>query len=166
MLIAIVNGQTVEQVGDYRDLFPNTSFPISGISDEFLAENNAKKVNVFKSYDADTQKLVSAAPYVEGEWVYTVNVAPLSPEDIAARQASQAAKNKSKAEAILSSTDWTQVADVPLLNKQTFTDYRSVVRAIALNPTYDAVFPTAPVEQWTNVIAPVSNGTASSTVTL
>ena len=30
MLIAIVNGQTVEQVGDYQVLFPNTSFPASG----------------------------------------------------------------------------------------------------------------------------------------
>jgi hypothetical protein len=165
MLIAIVNGQTVEQVGDYQTLFPNTSFPSTGINDAFLAENNAKKVNVFKPYDANTQKLVSVAPYVEGEWVYTVDVASLTPEDIAARQASQAAQNKSKAEAILASTDWTQVSDVPLLNKQAFTDYRAVVRAIALNPTYDAVFPTAPVEQWTDSIV-VPTGTGNATVTI
>lgn len=163
MLIAIVNGQTVEQVGDYQALFPNTSFPSTGISDSFLAENNAKKVNVFKPYDVNTQKLVSVAPYVEGEWVYTVDVANLTPEDIAAKHSSEAAQNKSKAEAILSSTDWTQVADVPLLNKQAFTDYRAVVRTIALNPTYDAVFPIAPVEQWTNQPNPV-NPTGSSTV--
>ena len=148
MLIAIVNGQTVEQVGDYQSLFPNTSFPSTGISDSFLAENNAKKVNVFKSYDANTQKLVSVAPYVEGEWVYTVDVANLTPEDIAARQASEAAQNKSKAEAILTKTDWTQVPDVDLLNKAEFTTYRATVRAIALNPTYDAVFPVKPAEQW------------------
>lgn len=163
MLIAIVNGQTVEQVGDYQVLFPNTSFPSTGIDDAFLAANNAKKVNVFKSYDANTQKLVSVAPYVEGEWVYTVDVEALTPEDIAAKQASQAAQNKSKAEAILSSTDWTQVADVPLLNKSDFTVYRSTVRAIALNPTYNAVFPVQPAEQWTNQPTPV-NPTGSDTV--
>lgn len=163
MLIAIVNGQTVEQVGDYQTLFPNTSFPSTGISDSFLAENNAKKVNVFKPYDANTQKLVSVAPYVEGEWVYTVDVAPLSPEDIAARQASEAAQNKSKAEAILSRTDWTQVPDVDLLNKDEFKTYRAAVRAIALNPTWDAVFPVAPQEQWSNQPTPV-NPTGSSTV--
>lgn len=163
MLIAIVNGQTVEQVGDANALFPNTSFPSTGISDSFLAENNAKKVNVFKPYDANTQKLVSVAPYVEGEWVYTVDVAPLSPEDIAARQASEAAQNKSKAEAILSRTDWTQVPDVDLLNKDEFKTYRAAVRSIALNPTWDAVFPVAPQEQWANQPTPV-NPTGSSTV--
>lgn len=163
MLIAIVNGQTVEQVGDYQVLFPNTSFPSTGIDDAFLAANNAKKVNVFKSYDANTQKLVSVAPYVEGEWVYTVDVAALTPEDIAAKQASQAAQNKSKAEQLLAQTDWTQVSDVPLLNKSDFTAYRSTVRAIALNPTYDAVFPVQPAEQWTNQPTPV-NPTGSDTV--
>lgn len=163
MLIAIVNGQTVEQVGDANSLFPNTSFPSTGISDSFLAENNAKKVNVFKPYDANTQKLVSVSPYVEGEWVYTVDVEALTPEDIAARQASEAAQNKSKAEAILSRTDWTQVPDVDLVNKSDFTAYRATVRAIALNPTWDAVFPVAPQEQWAGQPIPV-NPTGSSTV--
>lgn len=163
MLIAIVNGQTVEQVGDANALFPNTSFPSTGISDSFLAENNAKKVNVFKPYNANTQKLVSVAPYVEGEWVYTVDVEALTPEDIAARQASEAAQNKSKAEAILARTDWTQVPDVDLVNKSEFTAYRATVRAIALNPTWDAVFPVAPQEQWAGQPIPV-NPTGSSTV--
>jgi hypothetical protein len=165
MLIAIVNGQTVEKVGDYKDLFANTSFPPSGISDEFLAENNAMKVNVFKPYDANTQKLVPVSPYVEGEWVYTVDVEALTPEDIAAKQASQAAQNKSKAEQLLAQTDWTQVADVPLVNKADFTAYRATVRAIALNPTYDAVFPVMPTEQWTDSIVTPS-GTGGSTVTI
>jgi thioesterase domain-containing protein len=165
MLIAIVNGQTVEQVGDYQSLFPNTSFPSSGVDDAFLVANSAKKVNLFKSYDSATQKLVSVAPYVDGEWVYTVDVANLTPEDIANQQAIKAAQNKSQAEAILSATDWTQVADVPLVNKVDFTTYRATVRAIALNPTHDAVFPTAPVEQWSGVaiITPI-NTTGSTTV--
>jgi hypothetical protein len=166
MLIAIVNGQTVVQVGDYKDLFANTSFPPSGISDEFLAENNAKKVNLFKSYDAATQKLVSVAPYVDGEWVYTVDVETLTPEDIAAKQASQAAQNKSKAEQLLAQTDWTQVADVPLINKSAFTTYRTTVRAIALNPTYDAIFPVMPAEQWTDTIVVVPSGTGDATVAI
>ena len=166
MLIAIVNGQTVEQVGDYQVLFPNTSFPSTGISDSFLAENNAKKVNVFKPYDANTQKLVSVAPYVEGEWVYTVDVEALTPEDIAARQASEAAQNKSKAETILARTDWTQVSDVDLVNKSEFTAYRATVRAIALNPTWDAVFPVAPQEQWAGASVPPTTGTASATISL
>lgn len=162
MLIAILSNPI--QVGDYKALFPNTSFPVSGPDDTFLADNNAKKVNVFKPYNADTQKLVPCDPYVEGDWVYTVQVAPLTPEDIAARNASKAAQNKSKAEAILASTDWTQAADVDLLNKDEFKTYRATVRAIALSPTPDAVFPTAPAEQWAGFTVNPVNQTGSSTV--
>lgn len=165
MLIAKVNGQTVVEVGDYRDLFPNTSFPSTGISDAWLADNSCMSVTVFKPYDSNTQKLVPATPYIEGNTVYTVDVAPLSPEDIAAKHASQAAQNKSKAEQLLAQTDWTQVADVPLLNKSDFTSYRATVRAIALNPTYDAVFPVMPAEQWTSTIVTPS-GTSGSTITI
>ena len=46
MLIAIVNGQTVEQVGDYQALFPNTSFPSSGPTPEWMAENSCMYVNI------------------------------------------------------------------------------------------------------------------------
>ena len=45
-------------VGDYRELFANTSFTANGPSDEFLAANNAKKVTLFKDHDRLTQKLV------------------------------------------------------------------------------------------------------------
>ena len=55
---------------------------------------------------------------------------------------------KSKASSLLSNTDWTQVSDCPLLNKQEFVEYRAAVRAIALNPKLDAKFPSLPAEQW------------------
>jgi hypothetical protein len=61
-------------VASYKEVFKNTSFPASGITDEFLAENNAKKVNLFKPYNPETEKLVQCAPYEEDGWVYTVKV--------------------------------------------------------------------------------------------
>lgn len=61
------------------------------------------------------------------------------------------AQNKQQATALLSQTDWTQVADVPLLNKQDFVDYRAAVRAVAVNPpTTPAVFPEMPQEIWSS----------------
>jgi hypothetical protein len=63
-------------------------------------------------------------------------------------QNAQKLNNKTQAEKLLQATDWTQVADVPLLNKQEFVDYRAAVRAIALNPPVQAIFPDLPVEQW------------------
>ena len=60
-----------------------------------------------------------------------------------------AAQNNQQATLLLQQTDWTQVTDVPLLNKQEFTDYRMAVRAITINPPLTpATFPELPVEQW------------------
>ena len=55
---------------------------------------------------------------------------------------------KSKAINLLSETDWTQVSDCPLKNKQEFSEYRNKVRALALNPVVSPVFPSKPEEQW------------------
>lgn len=53
-----------------------------------------------------------------------------------------------QAKAILTATDWTQVADCPLVNKADFTAYRATVRELAINPVANAVFPELPTEQW------------------
>ena len=62
-------------VGDYKELFPNTSFPVTGPNDDFYTENNCLKVSVFKEHDRATQMLVGCEPYEENGVVYTVNVA-------------------------------------------------------------------------------------------
>ena len=61
-------------VGDYRDLFPNTSFPITGPDDNFYAENGCLKVSIFKEHDRATQILVGCEPYEENGVVYTVAI--------------------------------------------------------------------------------------------
>jgi len=86
MEIAIIQNGIVTQIGQYQSLFPNTSFPISGPNDDFFIENNAKKVSLFKSYDRTLEKLVSAEPYEEGEFVYVVAVQPLTEEEKSALQ--------------------------------------------------------------------------------
>lgn len=75
---------------DYREEFVNTSFPPSGPTDEFLAEQGYAKVNAFKAHDSATQKLVTAEPYYEAPWVYTVQVVDKTEEEIAAEQATAA----------------------------------------------------------------------------
>jgi hypothetical protein len=81
MEIAIIQNNVIIQVGEYKTVFPNTSFPSTGPNDEFFVENNAKKVSRFKSYDRATEKLVSVEPYEEGEFVYVVEVQPLTEEE-------------------------------------------------------------------------------------
>ena len=61
-------------VGDYRELFPNTSFPVTGPNDDFFAENECLKVSSFKAHDRATEMLVGCTPYEENGMVYTVTV--------------------------------------------------------------------------------------------
>lgn len=98
MLIAKINNPAPLH---YTEAFPNTSFPHSGPSDEFLAENGCAKVIQFKEHDRATQKLVAAAPYYEAPWVYTVQVQDKAAQEIAAEQAAAA---RSLQAAIVSAT--------------------------------------------------------------
>jgi hypothetical protein len=61
-------------VGDYKELFPNTSFPLTGPNDDFFNENGCLKVSMFKEHDRATQMLVGCGPYEENGVVYTVSV--------------------------------------------------------------------------------------------
>lgn len=145
MLIALVSGSTVTKVGDYKELFPNTSFPPSGVSDEFLVANNAKKVNLFKSHNRATEKLVPCDAYVEGEWVYTVEVQTKTEAEIAADNASKAAQVRANRDALLTACDWTQLPDVTIPKKAEWATYRQALRDITNDPAFpDVVFPNNP----------------------
>jgi hypothetical protein len=72
----------------------------------------------------------------------------------------QAGKNacKSQAVSILNATDWTSIGDVGnpqmsnpyLVNQAAFISYRSQIRALAVNPVANPVWPTQPTEQWSS----------------
>ena len=148
MIVAIVKNDTIEQTGELSVLFPNVSFPSGSPTSEWMAENNLVPVTYFKAYDAATQKLVSVGPYLEGGEVFAVAVEPLTPEEIAARNASIEAANKATRNAKLRNTDWTQLADVNLTDdcKADFAAYRHALRTMDM---LDPDWPTAPEEIWT-----------------
>lgn len=167
MLIAKVQNEQVIEVADCAAMFPNTSFPSTGPDAEFMAENSCMYINTFKPYDQSTEKLISVAPYVQVDdpanplqWVYTVDVTPLTPEEIAQREASAKQRNKAQAESLLQTTDWTATVDInnpqysnPYLgNQDAFLAYRSAVRQIAINPPVTVLeWPTKPDEVWVAV---------------
>lgn len=126
MQIAILTSPIT--VGDYRELFANTSFPPNGPSDEFLAANNAKKVNAFKAHDRLTQKLVSCAPYDDGEFVSIVQVADMSAEEIQAAKDSAMAQLRATRNALLAACDWTQISDCTIPKKAEWATYRQTLR--------------------------------------
>lgn len=107
-----------------------------------------------------TYQYVNGGPVVlvDGQWFTSFVVVDMDAEQIAAKNAELAANNKATAVSLLQETDWTSIADVAdpeksnpyLMNQSEFISYRSTVRAIAVNPTFDAVFPDAPTEQWSS----------------
>lgn len=129
MNIALIKGTKVLKVGDYRTIFPQTSFTANGPTDGFLAENNAKKVNVFLPHDPATQKLVVCPPYIDGDWVYTVVVEPLTPAEQQARIDDQWVVVRADRNNRLAACDWTQLPDSPV-SKSVWATYRQQLRDI------------------------------------
>lgn len=70
MLIAQRISQTEFKIGNYWDLFPESSFPADGPNTEWFTENNCYKVNLSVPYDLETQELQAVEPYLENGWVY------------------------------------------------------------------------------------------------
>ena len=145
MNIALVDNGQVTAVGDYRARFPQTSFPPSGPSDEFRAENGAMKVNVWLPYDQMTEKLAACPPYIDGDWVYTVEVVPLTPEDIAARNEAQAANVRAQRDQLLLACDWTQLSDSPV-DPLPWRTYRQELRDVPQQAGFPwtVVWPVSP----------------------
>jgi hypothetical protein len=88
--------------------------------------------------------------YVDGQFIAPPVPAP-TPEELIAQC-------KATAQGILSSTDWTSIADVAdplksnpyLVNQAAFISYRSTVRNLAVNPVENPVFPNPPTEEWSS----------------
>ncbi len=137
MQVAILT--TPITVGDYRELFSNTSFGSNGPSNEFLTANNAKKVTLFKAHDQLTQKLVSCAPYDDGEFVSMVQVESLIAEEIQAAKDSAMANIRGQRNQLLKDCDWTQIADCTA-DKTSWATYRQALRDLPTTITEPRTF--------------------------
>jgi len=137
MQVAILT--TPITVGDYRELFPNTSFSSDGPSDEFLTANNAKKVTLFKAHDRLTQKLVSCAPYDDGEFVSMAQVESLTADEIQSAKNSAMANIRGQRNQLLKDCDWTQIADCTA-DKTAWATYRQALRDLPATITEPRTF--------------------------
>lgn len=141
MFIAKIQNNAVTQIGDYREMFPEVSFPASGPDTDFMADKNCMPVNLYLEHDASTQKLEAADPYIQGGSVYTIKVVDRSAEDMAAQTESMASGIRATRDALMMACDWTQVADAPV-DKAVWAIYRQALRDVP----EQAGFPT--VVEW------------------
>ena len=133
-------------VDDIRRFFPNTSFPKNGPSDEFLLENQAYRVNTFKSYNERTEKLVSCDAYIEDGWAYTIRIENKTEEEIETDKNSKSAKIRYERNARLLDSDWTQGKDIPDEISLVWATYRQQLRDITNQEgfPYDVIWPLSP----------------------
>jgi hypothetical protein len=134
MEIAIIKNGSIT-VGDYKTLFPNTSFPASGPSDEFLSSNGAKKLNRFKEHNRLTEKLVVCDAYDDGEFVSIVEVKKLTAKEVTAAKDSAMANLRSQRDRMLSECDWTQIPDCTIPKKAEWATYRQALRDLPSSVT-------------------------------
>jgi hypothetical protein len=113
MKIAIIQNETIT-VGEYWNIFPNTSFGANGPSVEWLTQNNAMKVSVYKEYDFLTQKLTNCDPYVENNFVYLVSIVNLTTEEIEQQKDIAMDNLRQIRNRLLDESDKTQVADASM----------------------------------------------------
>ena len=101
-------------------------------------------------------KLYPQVTLIRGDDAFDVDGNPVIYDAAAVQLESEKMTNAQTAVGILSSTDWTTIADVasptnnPYLGNQAeFIAYRNVIRAIAVYPPAgDIVWATAPTEVW------------------
>lgn len=70
MMIAKLTDDNQFIIGNYWDLFPDTSFPSNGPNADWFTENNCYQLNLDVPFDSETQELQEVAPYLENGWVY------------------------------------------------------------------------------------------------
>lgn len=134
------------QVKHYKEMFANVSFGAAGPTDDFLADNNAVKVSVFREHDRAIEKLQSCDPVIEDGFAYIVEVVAKTQEDIDADIASKAAQMRSQRDAALKASDWTQVLDAPV-DQAAWAAYRQALRDLPDAVGFpDVDFPQSPID--------------------
>lgn len=137
--------------------YPNTSFPNPFVPPEPYV---VVLLSPQPAYDPITQGVREIAPTeIDGQYFQTFEVYDLDPEQIQYNKDQLAQQKKATGKQLLQETDWAAIPSVAdplqstpyLMNQNEFFVYRSAIRDIVLNPTYDAVFPETPNEQWSNI---------------
>jgi hypothetical protein len=132
------------KVQDHKEWFPDTSFGLGGPTVEFIRENGFYVVSLWKDHDSTKEKLIPTPAHLINDIVYIVEVAELTAEELEANKNNRWNAIRTTRNGLLSSTDWTQLADSPV-NKAAWATYRQELRDITLQEDpLNIVWPIAP----------------------
>ena len=143
MNYAIIDGTTVKSTGTIQKLFPNTCFPDSGVTTDFLTENNVVELVETLSYTTPTQKLTSVDPYVQSGKAYNVKVESTTTEEQATLTSQKWEEVRNQRNTILQATDWMASSDLTL--SDAWKNYRQALRDVPTqSDPFNITWPTSP----------------------
>ena len=137
----VIDGQ-IANTGKLADMYPNTSFPANGASDQWMADNNIQVIKSYRAYDKATHKLTTVTPYLDGGEVYDVQVEALTDAEIQAKTSAETARKEAavrkQRDALLAECDWTVLQDSPLTDAQVadWVIYRQALRDITTHANF------------------------------
>lgn len=142
---------SVKTQGEIRRDHANTSFP--AVWDEAVCEF----IGIDPVFEAATPAHTEyqgvredGVENIDGKWFKKYVVYDFDAEAIAAIDAAKVQANKDKAVTLLTESDFYDLPNTAnkITNIDAILAYRDALRAIALNPTKDAVFPEKPETIW------------------
>ena len=143
MNYAIIDGTTVKSTGTIQQLFPNTSFSITGPNADFLTANNVVELVENLSYTTPTQKLSSVDAYVEGGKAYNVKVESTTADEQTTLTNQQWSSIRLQRDNLLKNTDWRASSDLTLSDD--WKNYRQALRDVPTqSDPFNITWPTEP----------------------
>jgi len=144
MKITIIENNQILSHGEHTEVFPNVSFPPKGLDLMWAQERNAYQIQSDKAH-SQTEKLTSVEPYIENGVVYDVVVENKTQDELDAEKTQKANEVRYRRNALLTQSDWTQLADAPVDNLA-WAVYRQSLRDITLQAGFPFTvdFPVAP----------------------
>ena len=143
MKYAIVDGTTVTKTGTIYELFPNTSFPKSGVPASFISENNMLEITEWLATTKPDQKLTKVDVYLESGKAYNCKVEATTTEERTALINSQWSNIREDRDEKLKETDWRASSDLTM--SDAWKNYRQALRDVPVqSDPYNITWPTEP----------------------
>ena len=143
MKYAIVDGTSVTKTGTIYELFPNTSFPKSGVPASFISDNNMLEITEWLATTEPDQKLTKVDVYVEGGKAYDCKVEATTTDERTTLINSQWSNIREERDEKLKETDWRASSDLTL--SDAWKNYRQALRDVpSQSDPFAITWPTEP----------------------
>lgn len=147
-MFALVENNSFVRWVDLRKEFPNTSFPAQPIASDLPDGVVYVEVSAMppSPYETSVVELSSTPTLEDGVWRRVYVVREMNAQELSNVSAIKSAQVRYERDQMISSTDWTQLADAPV-NKEAWSAYRQALRDVTSQASFpfNIVWPEKPM---------------------